>query len=270
MTTRRRIELIHRAPEGKTRPLPLLFVHGAYTGAWCWDEHFLPFFAQHGYAAWALSLSGHGGSEGHDALDNLRLQDYVDDVINTMADLPAAPVLIGHSMGGLVVQKVLERVPAAGAALLCTVPPHGLAPSMLHMMLRRPGLLLELNAILGGREPDLDQVREAMFHQPVDNARLARFVRRCQPESMRALWDMTAFDLPQTRRMRQVPLLVAGAGEDRMIPPAEVEAGALALGVPATIFPGFGHALMLERDWQRVAQHVLEWLEALPPPGDPT
>lgn len=270
MAARRRLEVLHRPPAGKARPQPLLFVHGAYTGAWCWDEHFLPFFAQHGYSAHAVSLSGHGGSEGRDMLDSLRLHDYVDDVADTMANLPAAPVLIGHSMGGLVVQKVLERMSAPGAALLCSVPPHGLAPSMLSMMLRQPALLLALNAILGGREPELEQVRAALFHQPVDDTRLLRYVRRCQPESMRALWDMTAFDLPHTRRMRTVPLLVAGAGEDRLIPPDEVEAGARTLGMTATIFPGLGHAVMLERDWQPVAQHVLDWLEALPQTGNPT
>ncbi|MDX5445965.1 MAG: alpha/beta hydrolase [Zoogloeaceae bacterium] len=270
MAARRRLEVIHRAPAGNPRPLPLLFVHGAYTGAWCWDEHFLPFFAEHGYAAWAVSLSGHGRSEGHDALDSLRLQDYVDDVADTMATLPAAPVLIGHSMGGLVVQKVLERRTAPGAALLCSVPSRGLGPSMLDMMLHRPGLLLALNAILSGRQPEPDRIREALFHQPVDDVRLRRFVRRCQPESMRALWDMTAFDLPQPWRMHRVPMLVIGAGADRLIPPAEVEVGALALAVQATIFPDLGHAVMLERDWQRVAQHVLDWLPTLQQPGDPT
>jgi pimeloyl-ACP methyl ester carboxylesterase len=269
MAGRRHLEVLHRAPAGKARPLPLLFVHGAYTGAWCWDEHFLPFFAQHGFAAHALSLSGHGGSKGRDVLDSLRLQDYVNDVIDTITGLPATPVLIGHSMGGLVVQKVLERLGTPGAALLCSVPPHGLAPSMFSMLLHRPALLLALNAILGGREPELEQVRAALFHQPVEDVTLRRYVRRCQPESMRALWDMTAFDLPQPRRMRDVPLLIACAGEDRLIPPAEVEAGARALETAATIFPELGHAVMLERDWQLVAHHVLDWLHTLPQHGSP-
>src|SRR5690606_1090224 len=125
----RRLERLSRLPEGAARGRPLLFVHGAYTGAWCWDEHFLPFFARHGYAAHAVSLSGHGGSEGRERLDRLRLADYVDDVARTVAELPAPPVLIGHSMGGLIVQKYLEHADATAAALLCAVPPHGLGPA---------------------------------------------------------------------------------------------------------------------------------------------
>ena len=56
------LEVISKYPAGAARPTPLLFVHGAWHGAWCWDEHFLDFFAAHGYAAHALSLRGHGGT----------------------------------------------------------------------------------------------------------------------------------------------------------------------------------------------------------------
>lgn len=263
----RRLERLSRLPEGAARGRPLLFVHGAYTGAWCWDEHFLPFFARHGFDAHAVSLSGHGESEGRESLDRLRLADYVDDVAQAVSGLSAPPILIGHSMGGLVVQKYLERATVPGAVLLCAVPPHGLAPSALNMLMQRPGLLLTLNAILAGREPALDHVREALFHQPVDDATLTRYVQRCQPESVRAIWDMTAFDLPRARRVRRVPMLILGAEHDRLIPPAEVEATGRAYGTPAEILPGLGHALMLERDWERPARRILEWLDTLAPAG---
>lgn len=263
----RRLEHLRRTPEAPTGRPPLLFVHGAYTGAWCWDEHFLPFFARHGFDAHAVSLSGHGQSEGRESLDRLRLADYVDDVAQAVAGLRVPPVLIGHSMGGLVVQKYLERAMVPAAALLCAVPPHGLAPSALSMLMQRPGLLVTLNAILAGREPALDHVREALFHQPVDDATLTRYVRRCQPESVRALWDMTAFDLPSARRIQRVPLLILGAEHDRLIPPGEVEATGRALGTPAEILPDFGHALMLEPGWEQAARRILEWLLTLAPAG---
>ena len=43
-----KLEVITREPETDARPTPVLFVHGMFHGAWCWDEHFLPYFAQHG------------------------------------------------------------------------------------------------------------------------------------------------------------------------------------------------------------------------------
>ena len=266
----RRLEHLHRAADAASARPPLLFIHGAYTGAWCWDQHFLPFFARHGFAAHAISLSGHGGSEGREALDTLRVRDYVEDVLRTMDELPEPPVLIGHSMGGLVVQKVLEQCVVPGATLLCAVPPHGLGPSAMRMLVQRPGLLVTLNAILGGGEPALEHVREALFHQPIDDATLARYVRHCQPESVRAIWDMTAFDLPRPARVHNVPLLILGAEHDRLIPPGEVEATGRALCTPAEILPGFGHALMLEPEWERAARRILEWLDTLPSAGAPT
>ena len=91
-----KLELISRFPAGARRATPLLCVHGAWHGAWCWDVHFLGYFAQHGYAAHALSLRGHGLSEGRDRLRWTRIADYVEDVATVARQFDAAPLLIGH------------------------------------------------------------------------------------------------------------------------------------------------------------------------------
>ena len=54
-----KLETITRIPENQTHQTPLLFIHGMWHGAWCWDEFFLPFFAGHGFHVTALSLRGH-------------------------------------------------------------------------------------------------------------------------------------------------------------------------------------------------------------------
>jgi pimeloyl-ACP methyl ester carboxylesterase len=97
------LEVISHQPENKTHDTPLLFVHGAWHGAWCW-ENFLPYFAQQGYEAHALSLRGHGGSQGHDKLRWTSIHDYVADVAQIAQTLSSPPVVIGPSMGGYVVQ----------------------------------------------------------------------------------------------------------------------------------------------------------------------
>lgn len=86
-----RLEVISRRPKGRARPTPLLFVHGAFGGAWVWDQHFLPWFAEHGWEAHALSLRGHGESEGHEKVRFARLRDYVADVEQVLADITPAP-----------------------------------------------------------------------------------------------------------------------------------------------------------------------------------
>jgi non-heme chloroperoxidase len=253
------LEVLARCPQGPCRPTPLLFVHGAYTAAWCWDEHVLPFFAGAGYAAYAVSLSGHGASRGREHLDSLSIADYVRDVAEVASRLPAPPILIGHSMGGFVVQKYLEDHASPAAVLMCSVPPQGLISSAFSLMLSRPGLMKDLNSLMGGGPVALDSLREALFSQPVDVDDLKRFYRLAQPESYRAIWDMTLFNLPHPSQIRQTPLMVIGAEHDHLIPVSLVEMTARTYGVPAKLFPGLGHGMMLERDWKKPAQHMLDW-----------
>lgn len=256
------LEVLAHSPEGREpHPAPLLFIHGAYTAAWCWEEHFLPWFAERGYAAYAVSLSGHGGSRRSAHLDNYAIADYVRDVEAVVAAMPAPPVLIGHSMGGMVVQKYLERQPATAAVLMASVPPQGLWGSAVGLMFQRPNLFQDLNLLIAGGRPRVESLREALFHQPVEESRLHEYHRRCQPESQRAVWDMTVFDLPRTAAMHRPPMLVLGAGEDRLIPPGLVHMTALSLGLKAEIFPDLGHGMMLERDWIIVARRIATWLE---------
>ena len=103
------LEVIERKSTLPTAHPPLLFVHGSAHGAWCWAEHYLDYFAEHGFDAYALSLRGHGASGGRERLRWASVADYVDDVAEVAATLPSAPVVIGHSLGGMVVQKYLER-----------------------------------------------------------------------------------------------------------------------------------------------------------------
>ena len=291
------LEVISRQPPEKVgrRDTPLLFLHGAYAAAWCWDEHFLSFFAGHGYACHALSFSGHGGSAGRERLDSFGIDHYVQDVARVVAQLPAPPVLIGHSMGGMVAQKYLERRPqgrpkggaaslsepnggeqssplssgrgmgerpgdAAGLVLMSSVPPQGLLAAAIGLAFLKPGLMSDLNRLLGGGRVALDTLREAMFAQPVGTADLARWYKRMQPESHRAIWDMTLFNLPLKSRMNLPPLLVLGAEHDHLIPASQVEMTARHYGVAAEIFASMGHGMMLERDWAQVAGRILAWL----------
>lgn len=244
----------------KASATPLLFVHGSFSGAWVWDEHFLPYFAAQGYDAHALSLRGHGDSFGHEHLDAHSVHDYVDDLATVIGDLGTAPVLIGHSMGGFVVQKYLERHAVPAAVLMCSVPPQGLVAAQFSMMFQKPGLMIELNRLLGGEDVSLDILREALFAQDIPVATLERYYRKMQQESQRAIWDMSMFNLPAIDRMHRPPLLVLGAEQDHLMPAFLVQTTAQTYGVPSRIFRGLGHGVMLEKDWLQVAEAVRDWL----------
>ena len=257
--------LVHAPPDklgknAKRHATPLLFIHGAYTAAWCWEEHFLPWFAEQGFVCHALSLSGHGNSRGRKQLDSFGIGDYVADVAEVVAAMPQPPVLIGHSMGGFVVQKYLEKHAAPAAVLMCSVPPQGLMSAAFGLMFQKPGLLRDLNNLMGGNRVSADTLRDALFAQPVDVDDLMRYFRHSQRESPRAIWDMTLFNLPHPSRVKRSPLLVLGGEYDQLIPASLVQMTARTYSVEAEIFAGLGHGLMLERDWRKVAERMRDWL----------
>jgi pimeloyl-ACP methyl ester carboxylesterase len=131
------LEIISKFPTGNANPTPLLFIHGTLHGAWCWEAHFLDYFAQHGYAAHAVSLRGHARSEGPAHLRWTRIADYVEDLASAVRQLPGSPILIGHSMGGFIIQKYLETHSAPGAVLLSSAPPGGMLPAAIRIARRR-------------------------------------------------------------------------------------------------------------------------------------
>ena len=257
-----KLEVISREPLGAARPTPVLFVHGMWHRAWCWDEHFMPYFAQHGYAVYALSLRGHGGSEGHERLRWNTLGDYVADVEQVAAQLPSPPVLIGHSMGGMVVQKYLSRHQAPAAVLLASIPPRGLLPSTLRFARRHPlvflkaTLTLSMYPVIG--TPAL--CREMLFSAGAPEEQVAACFDRLGDESYRAYLESVLLFLSRPLRIT-TPLLVLGAAEDRAISVREVESTARAYGLQAEIFPDMAHDMMLEPGWQAVADRILDWLD---------
>jgi len=256
-----KLEVITREPASDARPTPVLFVHGMWHAAWCWSEHFLPYFAQQGYVSHAFSLRGHGGSEGHERLRWTSLADYVDDVAQVTGQLQRPPVLVGHSMGGMIIQRYLESYQAPAAVLLASAPPKGLLLATLRVALRHPlaflkaNLTLSLFPVIG--TPSLTQ--EAFFSVDMPEEKATAYFARMQDESYRAYVDMMILDLPRPERVK-TPLLVLGAANDTMISSGEVEATARAYGTQAEFLPDMAHDMMLEAGWQAVADRILGWL----------
>jgi len=258
------LEIIEARPpkSRKGGARPILFVHGAFAGAWCWAEHFLPYFARQGFRACALSLSGHGGSPGRERLDSLSIDDYVRDLGQAVSAIGGDPVLVGHSMGGFVVQKYLERASAPGAVLMASVPPQGLLSSSLALAFSNPRLFADVNSMMHHGRVSLDALQHVLFANPVEVEKLRACYRRMQPESQRAMWDMSFFNLPHLRRERCPPLLVLAAESDILVPASQAELVASYYGTEAEVFSNMGHLMMLEADWQKVADRIIEWLRA--------
>lgn len=257
-----KLELICERPKGQAHATPLLFVHGKWHAAWCWAEHFLPYFAEHGYVSYALSLRGHGGSEGRQRLRWTSIAEYVADVAQVAGQMETPPIVIGHSMGGFITQKYLETHPAPAAVLLAAIPPSGLWPTTWLVFRRHPLLVLKIIATLSMRPmvatPGL--AREAFFSADMPEEQVAAYHARLGDESFRAYLDELGLNLVHPKRVR-TPLLVIGAADDTVIPQSGVRATARAYGTQAVFFSDMAHDVMLEQGWQSVADRILEFLK---------
>jgi pimeloyl-ACP methyl ester carboxylesterase len=254
------LEVISHQPESPSHHTPLLFVHGAWHGAWCW-ELFLPYFATYGYAAHAVSLRGHGQSDGATKLRWFSVSDYIADIVQVAQTLPAPPVLIGHSLGGYTVQKYLERYDAPAAILLASVPVSGILGFALRYARRHPWQFLKAQLRLNPWHligtPDL--MREALFSPSLPAEAQARHYARLQAESFRMELDAVALALPRPKKIT-CPILVMAAANDQVFTVAEAQATARAYGTDAVIFPDMAHDMMLEPAWQQVADTIIGWL----------
>ncbi len=265
------LELIsHRPMNAKTAP-PLLFVHGAWHGAWCWDEYFLPYFAQRGHHAHALSLRGHGDSPKTKRMFLNGIWDYVADVKHIVdqleAEYGAPPVLIGHSMGGYVVQKYLEKYSASGAVLVASIPSVGTLPFTLRFIPRYPHVAIQLLLRLSAYPmvSSLERSHRLFFSDDMPREQVKKYHDRIGNESVRILFDGGVFQIPRSKliRSKNVPMLVIAAENDRVFLVREGKSTAKAYDAPLVIIKHTAHDMMLEKTWQETADAIVSWLEKL-------
>ncbi len=256
------LELLTRWPVGRATSTPLLFVHGAFAGAWCWDAHFLPWFAERGYVAHAVSLRGHGGSYGQDTIQSWSIQDYADDVLSIIETMQRPPVLIGHSMGGFVAQHCLADSALPGVALMASVPPNGLAGPGLSLAIWNPAAAFNIGSVqaMGGNWGSPSIMQDALFSSHMQRQTALGFLAKMGPESTRAMMDMYGGDLPAFDMPLSAPIHVLGAADDELIPSAFVRATARRMGATPHILEGIGHLMMLDAEWEHAAESVLDWL----------
>jgi pimeloyl-ACP methyl ester carboxylesterase len=238
------LEIIDKGCISESHPVPLLFVHGAWHGAWCWDEHFLGFFADKGYRALAVSLRGHGSSPTH-KVRACSVADYVEDVSVVADSLPSTPVVIGHSLG----------------VLMASMPPQGNLGSGLRWLKRHPWHFTKM-AITGQSLPyvnTLELARERFFSDQMPDSQVLHYASQLQEESERIGIDCLVLNLPR-RKCVTTPLLVLGAQNDRAHNAKEIRATARAYRTAAEFFPNMGHNMMLEPGWAAVAERIHNWL----------
>ncbi len=220
----------------------------------------MPYFAERGYSCAALSLRGHGRSEG--VLRRASIDDYVSDLHSVARTLDDCFV-VGHSMGGFVAQHYAARHPSRGLILLASVPHSGAWSAMLNVMRISPLQALKCLAMLdlGPIAQDFDAARRLLFSRDASRREKDHFLARLGSESLLAFLGMLFQPAPRAVSRQAVPKAVIGAEADQMITLADVRKTARFYGVEPQVVAKASHMLMLDDQWRAAAELMESWLE---------
>ena len=257
-----KLEIIEYHPESPISNTPLVFLHGAWHGAWCWKPNFLPWFRDRGYHCIAFSLRNHGKSESKKKLNLVRIKEYVEDLASVVEGLDTKPIIIAHSMGGLVTQKYLESHTPKAVAFLTPIPPQGTLGAVGRTFLRQP-----LNFLYSAGRMSLyhllntpKKARRLLFSEDLPEADLLKYMPDLQSESFLAF--VVDFSFPRIKKGSQprIPMIILTGDNDKIFTPKEQAKTARFYNAPLEVFLGIAHNMMLETQWEKVAERVFEWL----------
>jgi len=250
----------------------VVMIHGMWAGPWCWSNY-RQLFEAAGYRCIAVSLPFHALDEqgAPDVrLGNASLLDFCAIIEQEISFLDEKPILLGHSMGGLLVQMLAARGLAQAAVLLSPASPAGimaLTPSVIRSLWR-------LQTIWGfwrktTRQTYADAVYSALHLLP--EAEQKQLYTRMVYESGRAAFEIGywMFDARGASRVDEskvtCPVLVLTGIQDRLTPVTVVRQIVKKYHAVATYkeFDNHAHWIVGEPGWEEVAQHALAWLKLL-------
>ncbi len=253
--------LISRPAETPCGAPSLLFIHGAFAGAWCWDEHFLPWFAARGYDSHAIDLPGRLGRSDFERLQEFGIDDYRTAVLDAIDAFETPPIVIGHSMGGFLAWQAAERRTLPAMVLMAPVPPSGLAAPAIQLGMTNPHLFADVAAVHAGEAATEETLHATLFSESEPTNLANKYLKKFQPESRMAVTGMYMPHIPNVLAVWGTPIKVIGTDEDPLIPVAHVHWTASLTGTAAHIYEDMGHGMMLESGWPRVAEDIAAWLQ---------
>jgi pimeloyl-ACP methyl ester carboxylesterase len=246
---------------------PIVFVHGAFCGGWAFDQFRKP-FEDAGYETHAPNLPHHERGADLERLAQTGVRAYGQAVADYARQLGAPPILIGHSMGGLVVQLAAMQMETAGLVLLGPSCPWGVAPTTLDEAANAFGVAMLGDFWRRPIAPDHQIARRTTIDRLTsDHAR--RTFSKFVPESGRAVaeivhwWVDGAMSSVAPVYRISAPLLALVGDRDRVNPATTVRR--MVNRFPAgqaefRDFEGMSHWLIGEPEWPDVADVALDWL----------
>lgn len=234
-----------RPPSASQLTKTVLLVHGAWHGAWCYAK-LAAALSGAGWRAHAFDLPGHGGHARDPA--TVTFDDYVDAVVGVLEAQSEPVILVGHSMGGMVISEAAERAPEKIAKLvyLCAFLP-GDGDTLLKLKDRGPSpeLASGLRPSADGKTATVDrEVARAVFYHDCAAEDAEEALDRLTPQPLEAYGHPVSLTPERFGRVRRA---YVACTEDRVVPIALQREMAAAALTEASVEIACGHSPFLAR-----------------------
>lgn len=236
---------------------PILFLHGVF-GRPSLMEPWTHFFEAAGFECHAPALPGRDPTR-DDVLARTGIEDCFEVALGAYDELPRPPIVIGHSMGGLLTQKLAAARTPRAMVLLASVPPGVLWPQLRAL----PHLFPLLPRILAGKPflPSARTMREVPLNT-LSSAEQDELIPRLVRDSGRVFRDLSvgASSTRVNPSAVTCPVLCVSAGADRNVAQWISRRIAARYNAEHRVHPGLPHWIIAESALDEVAPPVLRWL----------
>jgi pimeloyl-ACP methyl ester carboxylesterase len=233
----------------------ILFIHGAFTRGARWRP-WVRYFSAAGYRCFAPSLPAHDPPDPA-ALAELTFADYVEALARVHATFQTPPIVIGHSMGGLVAQHIAARLECAALVLLSSTPPWRTRGTR-HAL---PYLMSYVLPVVTGRPIKASEsaAKTLVLHDltPAEQRALAPTFAY---ESGKAYRTVVFGQSPVDRDAVKCPVLCVNGGKDRLIASSVGVRLAQFYNADHIVLAANGHSLVADSLIPTVAAPVRAWL----------
>ena len=242
-----------------TEQPPIVLVHGAWHGAWCWDD-LVAELRGRGREVVAFDLPGHDHPGDHRRIWSTA-GSYVKALDAVVRAQSRPPLLVGHSMGGYVVRRYLGKgsPSVVGAVLLAPMPRRGVLPTTFRLIRRDPIPTLRclFTATLWPVMADAKDRREVLLGPNPAPEVETLLTAKLQNESYVAFLALS-IPLPSPSRAKAPVQVVAGTA-DHVFTLAQQRDLAQAYGTPLVELPDIGHDVMFEVPIEQLADLIEAW-----------
>lgn len=250
----------------------ILFITGAFVSNVCWDE-WKTYFENQGYQTLAPAWPNKNANAEElrnrqpDALvASMRLSELIEYYAEIVSGLPEKPILIGHSIGGLISQILLQRDLCAAAVAIHSVPPQGIITFKLSFLIAGWGPLGFFTPVNKSFLMSFRQWRYAFTNGLSMEVQKEGYYKLAIPESKLIVRDTITKVAKIDFEKPHAPLLLISGTADHTIPASLNYSNYTRYKCSGSVtdfkkFEGRTHFVLGQEGWQEIADYALNWIQ---------